>query len=152
MWLRVRLPPPPPFNLLKTKGEILDAGTDPTSSPRQGPAPLQGRVSHDVIGRFGVLLYSKPSTAVFRHLSAPPGLERARASAQRRIPERREPWPTGVGRSDGTRKGDTFPRPTSGTLERAVRRPGDRACRARASARFPARRDTPRGGSQFRSP
>ena len=32
---RVRLPPPPPFNLLKTKGEILDAGTVPGVSTKK---------------------------------------------------------------------------------------------------------------------
>jgi hypothetical protein len=32
---RVRLPPPPPLNPLKTKGEILDAGTVPGVSTKK---------------------------------------------------------------------------------------------------------------------
>src|SRR5437867_4344018 len=35
LWTRVRLPPPPPLDLLKTKGEILDAGTVPGVSTRK---------------------------------------------------------------------------------------------------------------------
>src|SRR5881628_319318 len=32
---RVRLPPPPPFNILNTKGEVLDAGTVPSVSTKK---------------------------------------------------------------------------------------------------------------------
>ena len=61
---RVRLPPPPPLNLLKTKGEILDAGTVPgVSTKRHDHSPEIALTERQVGPHFTSVMSGFPMSA-----------------------------------------------------------------------------------------